>query len=170
MAGVAAHLIVWSLVSSGQKPLNWAGLCPLGSGISELVNAGNTALEASFFWLALSFPPKAPEIIRLREQILCTMENSHFTWSSCLTWIDTGFHLFITYSRSFLFPPDFSCFYILLLFLFFLPKRLGKRGDWTWAGTERTSQWSQLLLSSPTCTFLWHTYSLSKPEVLYPSF
>ena len=100
---------------------------------------------------------------------MCPMENSHFTWSSCLTWIDTGFHVLIHILDHFYFllifrvSTSFSCFFS------FYPRGWGR--EVTGCGQALNTQAGDhgCLLSSPTCAFCDTTYSLSKPEVSYPS-
>ena len=74
-----------------------------------------------------------------------------------------------SYARSFLFPSNFSCFYFLLFFSFY-PRGWGR--EVTGCGQALNTQAGDhgCLLSSPTCAFCDTMYSLSKPEVSYPSF
>lgn len=141
MAGLAAHLIVWSLVSSRQEApqLGWAvssGEWHIRAGECRQHDTGSVFL---FDWLthSLQKPQKLLDL-ESRSYVYYGKLPFHMVFVSDLNrYRLSPIH---SYSRSFLFPPDFSCFYFLLLFLFFLPKRLGKRGDRTWAGTEHTSQ------------------------------
>ena len=69
-----------------------------------------------------------------------------------------------SYKIIFLVSTSFSCFFS------FYPRGWGR--EVTGRGQALNTQASDLgcLLSSPTCAFCDTTYSLSKPEVLYPSF
>ena len=128
MAGLAAHLIIWRLVSCRQAApqLGWA-VCSGEWHIKSWWMLTTRHWKHLSFWLADSFPPKAPEIIGLREQILCVLCKTPISYGLVSDLNRYRLSPIHSYSWSFLFPSNFSCFYFLLLFLFFLPKRLGKR-------------------------------------------